>query len=39
MQSERLSTMRAAARSLGSSDPVAAILARIDALVSRKGTA
>jgi hypothetical protein len=30
--------MRAAARSLGAGDAVAAILARIDALVSRKST-
>ncbi len=36
MQPERLSAMRAAARSLGGSDPVAEILTRIDALVSRK---
>jgi UDP-N-acetylglucosamine--N-acetylmuramyl-(pentapeptide) pyrophosphoryl-undecaprenol N-acetylglucosamine transferase len=39
MQDERLTKMRAAARSLGSEDPVATILARIDALVPRKGTA
>lgn len=38
MQPERLSTMRAAARSLGAGDAVAAILARIDELLSRKST-
>jgi UDP-N-acetylglucosamine--N-acetylmuramyl-(pentapeptide) pyrophosphoryl-undecaprenol N-acetylglucosamine transferase len=38
MQGERLAKMRTAARSLGSGDPVAAILARIDALVPRKST-
>jgi UDP-N-acetylglucosamine--N-acetylmuramyl-(pentapeptide) pyrophosphoryl-undecaprenol N-acetylglucosamine transferase len=38
MQPQRLSAMRAAARSLGAGDAVAAILARIDALVSRKST-
>lgn len=39
MEPQRLSTMRAAARSLGANDPVAAILARIDALVPRKDVA
>jgi UDP-N-acetylglucosamine--N-acetylmuramyl-(pentapeptide) pyrophosphoryl-undecaprenol N-acetylglucosamine transferase len=39
MKPDRLATMRAAARSLGGGDPVAAILARIDALVPRKSTA
>ena len=36
MEPQHLATMRAAARSLGSNDPVAEILTRIDALVSRK---
>jgi UDP-N-acetylglucosamine--N-acetylmuramyl-(pentapeptide) pyrophosphoryl-undecaprenol N-acetylglucosamine transferase len=36
MQPQRLASMRAAARSLGGGDPVAAILTRIDALVPRK---
>jgi UDP-N-acetylglucosamine--N-acetylmuramyl-(pentapeptide) pyrophosphoryl-undecaprenol N-acetylglucosamine transferase len=37
MERERLQLMRDAARSLAARDPVATILARIDALVSRKG--
>lgn len=36
MQPERLDTMRAAARSLGGRDAVAAIVARVEALVSQK---
>lgn len=36
MDPQRLAAMRAAARSLASGDPVTAILARIDALTSRK---
>jgi UDP-N-acetylglucosamine--N-acetylmuramyl-(pentapeptide) pyrophosphoryl-undecaprenol N-acetylglucosamine transferase len=39
MEPRRLATMRAAARSLGANDPVTAILARIDALASRKSAA
>jgi UDP-N-acetylglucosamine--N-acetylmuramyl-(pentapeptide) pyrophosphoryl-undecaprenol N-acetylglucosamine transferase len=39
VQPQRLETMRAAARSLAGGDPVATILARIDALVSRKSLA
>lgn len=39
MAPDRLAQMRSAARSLGASDPVATILARIDALVSRKARA
>jgi UDP-N-acetylglucosamine--N-acetylmuramyl-(pentapeptide) pyrophosphoryl-undecaprenol N-acetylglucosamine transferase len=39
MEPERLAAMRNAARSLGANDPIAAILARIDALVSRKAVA
>lgn len=39
MQTERLAEMRAAARSLAGGDPVMSIIARIDALVSRKSAA
>ncbi|HKU66793.1 MAG TPA: undecaprenyldiphospho-muramoylpentapeptide beta-N-acetylglucosaminyltransferase [Candidatus Baltobacteraceae bacterium] len=39
MEPARLQSMRDAARSLAARDPVATILARIDALVSRKGAA
>lgn len=39
MDPQRLSAMRDAARSLAARDPVAAILARIDALASRKSVA
>jgi UDP-N-acetylglucosamine--N-acetylmuramyl-(pentapeptide) pyrophosphoryl-undecaprenol N-acetylglucosamine transferase len=39
MEPARLRSMRDAARSLAARDPVATILARIDALVSRKGAA
>lgn len=39
LEPSRLAAMRSAARSLGAPDPVAAILARIDALVSRKAIA
>jgi UDP-N-acetylglucosamine--N-acetylmuramyl-(pentapeptide) pyrophosphoryl-undecaprenol N-acetylglucosamine transferase len=38
MEPERLSTMRKAARSLAAGDPVATIIARIDALASRKNS-
>jgi len=36
MATERLAAMRSAARSLGAGDPLATIIARIDALASRK---
>jgi UDP-N-acetylglucosamine--N-acetylmuramyl-(pentapeptide) pyrophosphoryl-undecaprenol N-acetylglucosamine transferase len=36
MEPQRLDAMRAAARSLGAADPIAAILTRIDALAPRK---
>lgn len=39
MEPQRLSSMREAARSLAASDPVATILARVDALASRKSVA
>ncbi len=39
LEPDRLAAMRDAARSLGASDPVTAILTRIDALVSRKSAA
>lgn len=39
MEPQRLSAMRDAARSLAARDPVATILARVDALASRKGVA
>jgi UDP-N-acetylglucosamine--N-acetylmuramyl-(pentapeptide) pyrophosphoryl-undecaprenol N-acetylglucosamine transferase len=39
LEPERLDAMRRATRSLASRDPVAAILARVDALVSRKSAA
>lgn len=39
LQTDRLNTMRGAARSLAQRDPVATILARIDALTSRKSAA
>lgn len=39
MEPQRLNAMRAAARSLAARDPVATILARIDALTSRKTAA
>jgi UDP-N-acetylglucosamine--N-acetylmuramyl-(pentapeptide) pyrophosphoryl-undecaprenol N-acetylglucosamine transferase len=39
MEPQRLSTMRDAVRSLSSGDPLATILARVDALLSRKSAA